>query len=271
MTNKIIENENMLKISLIGAGNMAWQLARSFSELSVTIEEVYSRSMHNAHQLSQEFPNPTPTDQLDFSHSAARIFFLCVADQAMEHVLAQLQLPQHAILVHTSGSQSMQVLQSHFQHVGVFYPFQTVSKGKPIDFSQVPICLEAANDHILAQLKVLGKQLSNKLYVINSDSRKRLHLAAIFACNFVNHLFAISQDLLAQAGMEIEMVEHLVHETVTKAFAISPKKAQTGPAIRGDQNIIAEHLALLQGNETSSEIYQLLTKSIIEMHNVKVD
>jgi len=255
-----IENERIPAITFIGAGKMAWQLFQLGQEHAWPIREIYSRNLANAQALQANHPTIQATDSLDFSESNADFFILCVADQAMEAVVAQLQ--------HTSGSQSLDVLKAYFQNVGVFYPFQTMSKEKRVDFSQVPFCLEASKPFVMEQLYQLASPISARIYEINSESRKKLHLAAVFACNFTNHLFALTEQILADVALDFSVLEHLVRETVDKAFEIGPIKAQTGPAVRNDQNVIQAHLTSLQlqNKDAHADIYQLLSESIYQLH-----
>lgn len=251
---------------------MAWQLLKAFQRENWVVHEVFSRTLANAQTLIGKHHTIIPTDQLDFSNSQAQLFILCVADQAMETVVKKLVLPPNAILVHTSGSQPMQLLADYHPQVGVFYPFQTMSKGKMVDFKQLPICLEAVNEQVMQLIQSLASALTDRVYHLSSESRKRLHLAAVFACNFVNHLFSLSQEVLQEADMDLGILEHLIRETVEKAFSMPPKEAQTGPAVRGDQSTIATHLQLLESNDqlkNSVGVYQLLSDSIDRFHQVK--
>lgn len=259
----------MFKISLIGAGNMAWQLARVCKQQKWPVAEVYSRNLDNADALSKYFELGEATNQLDFTKSTAHVFLLCIADQAMEDVLTQLRLPTEGLLVHTSGSQPMSLLAKYHSRVGVFYPFQTVTKGKVVNFKSVPFCLESSESSDLDLLKEMASALSDRVYEIDSASRKKLHLAAVFACNFVNHLLALSQDVLQASNMELGMLAHLVHETIDKAFTMNPDDAQTGPAVRGDQNIINQHQEMLGSDSNAAKLYKVLSESIMERYGKK--
>ncbi len=254
-----------MKISLIGAGNMAWQLAKVLTEKNYEIELIYSRTLENAEILCGEIKQGKPVSKLDFSNSQSDLFLLCVPDQAFDTVLNEVELPKNSILAHTSGSHSIQTLKkAKFENVdfGVFYPFQTMSKTKLVDFAKIPICLETDDEPTYQKLQQLAESLSPKVHQVDSATRKKLHLSAVFACNFTNHLLAISNQLLEEDGLEIGLLKHLVEETIEKAFSMSPKEAQTGPAIRRDKNIISTHLEMLDGKEDLQEIYRLLTKNI---------
>ncbi len=254
-----------MKISFIGAGNMVWQLAKILTEKNHEIELIYSRNVENSEILCNEIKQGKAVSKLDFSNSQSDLFLLCVPDQAFEAVLNKLELPKNSMLAHTSGSHSIQPMkEAKLENVdlGVFYPFQTMSKTKSVDFTKIPICLEAEDEPTYQKLQTLAESISLKVYSVDSATRKRLHLSAVFACNFTNHLLAISNQLLQEDGLEIGLLKHLVEETIEKAFSISPKNAQTGPAIRRDENIISAHLEMLEGKEDLQEIYKLLTKSI---------
>jgi len=150
---------------------------------------------------------------------------------------------------------------------GVFYPLQTFSKNQKINFKDVPICIEANNKKTLNILSNLAKSVSNNIYFTNSEQRKSLHLAAVFACNFTNHLYSISENILKKENIDFEILKPLIIETANKIKNHSPLEMQTGPAIRNDKEIIKEHLKLLKRNKTEQNIYKLLTENIIKISN----
>jgi predicted short-subunit dehydrogenase-like oxidoreductase (DUF2520 family) len=166
------------------------------------------------------------------------------------------------LVVHTSGTTSLSVLNSKNRR-GVFYPLQTFTQGKQIDYTQIPFCLEAENEADYNRLKKLAESVSNAVYQVSEDQRKALHLAAVFVCNFTNHLYQIGEDLCNEHNVPFAVLKPLISETADKIQTLSPKEAQTGPALRGDTETLNRHLEMLN-QTTQKEIYQLLTKSIID-------
>jgi len=274
----------MSKIALIGSGNVSSHLASIFTQKGHFISEIYSRKLQNACELAGNFAGTVATDSLDFSESKAEIFVVSVSDSALESVLNQLISPPHAIIAHTSGSHALDIIPNKKQ-AGIFYPLQTFSKGKKLDFEQVPICLEANNAATLARLQLLANSISHHVYQFDSQERQILHLSAVFSCNFSNFLFTISKHILEKNKKNIpfDILKPLIVETLEKAFDISPENAQTGPAKRGDTTIINKQLALLdvlfgenatpqnKGEQDWKKIYDLFTAQIIRYHAQNAD
>lgn len=273
-----------MKTIFIGAGNVAWHLASLFSNSIIEdlqITHIWSRNKHNAETLQQKIKNENngnieiyySVNQLDFSNTDADLAILSIADNAFESVLSKLILPKNCILVHTSGAQPMEilslanqnVLDKNEQKIGVFYPLQTFSKAKEVNFGSIPFCIEANDKEIEEKLIDLAKQFSTKVFQVSSKDRSILHVAAVFACNFSNYLWTISETILKEKNLPFDMLKPLLEETLQKALEINPSNAQTGPAIRNDEKVIEKHLKMLDEmklKDNSSEIYKLITKSI---------
>lgn len=255
-----------MRISLIGAGKVAWQLAQALENAGHCIEEVWSRNPANAAVLVDHLYGAHVEEGLDFSHSQAQVFLLAIKDSAVREVVEQLMLPEGALLAHTSGSLPMNVLEPACEQYGIFYPLQTFSRGRKISLEEVPFCLEAADKKSLSQLKKLASSLSRKVYEMSAADRKKLHLAAVFACNFTNHLLRISEDILSAQEMDLQILHPLIAETIEKSMQIGAEQAQTGPALRQDNEIMASHLEQLEGQPEWAEIYYLLSQDIIRLH-----
>lgn len=252
-------------LSFIGAGNVAWHLVQKFETAGHTVHEIYSRNIAKAKALANQLSLVEPVDRLNFQESKARIFFIAVSDDAIDEVVSKLTLPPDALLVHTSGSQPMSsLIQEGTTRVGVFYPLQTFSKGKPIDFSHIPICVEAAHPKDLDLLQQLAGSISQDVRVMNSEERVVLHVAAVFACNFTNYLLGIAEKILAEHQIGLDVLQPLITETLQKALEIGPQKAQTGPAARGDMATIQRHLEFLKNHEDYATIYDLFSRHIAE-------
>jgi predicted short-subunit dehydrogenase-like oxidoreductase (DUF2520 family) len=250
-----------MKITLIGSGNVAWNFAQVLTQKGHQLEAVYSRSLTNARMLADQYSGCKALDTLALAQSSSSLFVIAVADQALESVCAALELPPEALVVHTSGSMPMAVLQKFDRH-GVFYPLQTFSKDKKVDFSSVPLGIEASDDLVYEQLTALARSISNKVYPISSQQRTILHIAAVFACNYSNYMMHVAGQILEKEEMQLDWLKPLVEETVAKAFLLGPAKAQTGPAIRGDEAVLQKHLQYLADRPDWQDLYQLLADHI---------
>lgn len=251
------------RISLIGSGKVAWQLAQALENAGHYIEEIWSRQPEHAALLVDHLYAARVQPTLDFSHSRADIFLLTVTDRAVGAVAEALMLPPAALLAHTSGTLPMEVLEQAAGSYGVFYPLQTFSKEKKPDLSEVPFCLEASDKKGLKRLKKLAASLSSKVYELDGDKRKVLHLAAVFACNFTNHMLRISEDILEEEGLDTQLLHPLIMETIDKSMRMGPARSQTGPALRGDQPVLAAHLELLEDRPEWAELYYLISQDVM--------
>lgn len=251
-----------MKVSIIGTGNVATQLALGLEYHGFSIDEIYGRHNHTLRALVQKLYVADAKTDLDFSESPASIIFICVADDAIASVSSQIILPKDTILVHTSGSVPIGVLSSHHKQVGVFYPLQSISKTKVLDWAGVPLILNASSDSALKVLYSIARKLSDKVYEYDDNQRKALHLAAVFGSNFTNHLLKIVKDISDAENLDFQMFRGLVLNTVQKAFDIGPEQGQTGPAIRNDQKTMQKHFDMLQGSQDLDKIYELLSRHI---------
>ncbi|MBP6387066.1 MAG: DUF2520 domain-containing protein [Pseudarcicella sp.] len=263
-----------MKISIIGAGNVAWHLVRVLENAGHIISDVFSRNAIKATQLANLCYNALPKEDLDFSASESELFLVCVADDAIEEIVDALILPPNTILAHTSGSKPIDALKLYNEinpdekvQIGVFYPLQTLSKGIEVDFETVPLCIEAKNETTEKKLIALAHQLSEIVYVVDSRERKILHLASMFANNFTNHLLAIAQEIVEQNNLEFALLKPIIKETFRKALASEDIYAtQTGPARRHDHKILKQHLRMLEDNDLQKQIYQTISQSIADKY-----
>lgn len=252
-----------MKTTLIGSGNVAWHLGKALQQARHDIVAVYSPTAAHREALAQVLPPAKAVDSLDLRATGAELFVIAVPDAAIASVAAAVRVPDSAIVVHTSGSQPLAALQGIAgARPGVFYPLQTFSKSKSVDFSTTPILIEAEDEQTLQILQAVASTISQEVHQVDSFKRKQLHLAAVFACNFTNHLLGISRQLLHQAALPDTLLQPLIQETIAKAMQNHPFQVQTGPAVRHDQNVIEEHLRLLQDQPLYQQVYQLLTQSI---------
>ncbi|MBS7230546.1 DUF2520 domain-containing protein [Flavobacterium psychroterrae] len=246
----------MIRITLLGSGNVAQHLIKAFTK-SETIEivQVYSRKKENLASLIDFDKIVNDFEEL----KEADLYIIAVSDKAIAEVSRQLPF-QNRIVVHTSGAASLDVLDVK-NRKGVFYPLQTFSKSKEIDFSTVPMCLEAENTFDFKVLETAAKSISNVVHAINSDQRKALHVAAVFVNNFTNHLYQIGHEICEEHQVPFEILKPLIQETAEKINTLDPIYAQTGPAKRNDSTTIDVHLDYLS-NENQKNIYKILTQSI---------
>lgn len=246
----------MIRITIIGSGNVAQHLIKAFtkSEL-VEIVQVYARKKEALSSLIEFDKITSDFEELQESD----LYIIAVSDKAIADVSKQLPF-QNRIVVHTSGAASLDVLDTK-NRKGVFYPLQTFSKNKEIDFSIIPLCLEAENTFDFRVLETVAKSISNAVFAINSNQRKALHVAAVFVNNFTNHLYHIGQEICEEHQVPFEILRPLIQETAEKINTLNPVDAQTGPAKRNDLVTIDAHLAYLT-NENQKNIYKLITQSI---------
>lgn len=257
----------MMKAVFIGSGNVATHLALALQAKGVTISQVYSRTQKNAANLADKL-NTSYTTDISEVYDKADIYFYALKDGSFRETLKSFDLPD-AIHVHTAGSIPMSDFDGIATKYGVFYPLQTFSKEKDVDFTKIPICIEAINTDVQQTLLDLAHLLGSKTYLISSEQRKKLHLAAVFACNFTNYMYDISSQILEDMGVSFEILQPLILETAEKVQSIVPYKAQTGPAVRFDDKIISKHLKMLKNRRDLKKIYTLLSKDIHKRHKRK--
>jgi len=254
-----------MQIVFVGAGRLATNLAVALHAKGHGIVQVYSRTMASAQQLSEKV-GALPTTSIDALSHDADAYIVAVKDAALSALVPALVKGRHdACFFHTSGSMPMTVFQGNACNYGVVYPMQTFSKERLVDFSNIPIFIEASNEATLEVARGIAASVSCKVSQLPGEQRRQLHLAAVFACNFVNHCYALSADILRRNGLPFNVMLPLVQETARKVEEMEPKDAQTGPAIRFDQNVIDAHLALLQDMPMAHDIYELMSKSINQL------
>jgi predicted short-subunit dehydrogenase-like oxidoreductase (DUF2520 family) len=253
-----------MEIVFIGSGNVATNLGLAFKAKGLTIKQVYSQNPKNAETLANKLDCDFISD-ISEVYMNADIYFYALKDSVLRTILRKIDMPR-GIQVHTGGSIEMSEFEGLTPQFGVFYPVQTFSVDKPVDFSTIPICIEACNMDIQKKLLDLAGLISEKTYLINSSQRKKIHLAAVFACNFSNYMYDISSKILEDSGISFEIIQPLILETAEKIKTLTPYAAQTGPAVRNDLKTISKHISLLNRNSEFRKIYRLLTKSISKRH-----
>ena len=257
-----------MKIGFIGAGRVATHLAKKLFP-KYQIAQVFSRQYIHAEKLALQV-NAHAINDLEHMNADLDLLIIAVSDQAISWVAKQLvQLNFKGLVVHTSGSTHLDILADTLDRVGVFYPLQTFSFESQIDWEQTPLFIEARYTDDVLILNQIATFLSQKVYQYSSEQRLSLHLAAVFACNFSNYCYDISKQILNQSQVDFSLLYPLILETAKKATLVDPKIAQTGPAKRGDQNIIHMHEDMLAENNTLAflEVYKLLSQQILNRQN----
>lgn len=251
-----------MRICIIGAGNLATQLSLALSLKGHQIVQVWSQTAQHASDLAKKLNCPSTNDSEKITDDA-QIYLIAIKDEAIVPYLNRHQWGDK-LVVHTAGSIPMDAMETNCINFGVFYPFQTFSKNKHVDFDQIPICIEASSPQNLEILNQLACSLSENINFYNSDQRKQIHLAAVFVNNFVNHFYAIGEEILAEKGIGFEILKPLILETAQKIITQDPQSSQTGPAIRNDQIILNNQLEMLNNRPDLKKIYSLISTRIIQ-------
>lgn len=250
----------MIKVIILGSGNVASHLIKAMeANDAIDLVQVFARSKKSLENLIESSKISTSFADL----KEADVYVISVSDKAIEEVSNQIPFTDK-LVVHTSGTMGFDVINPKNKR-GVFYPLQTFSKSKEVDMKSVPFCLETENIEDYKTIENLAKSLSNSVYKINGEQRKSLHISAVFVSNFVNHMYQIGNALCEENNVPFAILQPLIEETANKIKTLTPTDAQTGPAIRNDEQTIQKHLEALE-NPIYKELYQKITLSI---QNVK--
>ncbi|MCD4732581.1 MAG: DUF2520 domain-containing protein, partial [Bacteroidales bacterium] len=231
-------------IVLIGAGNVATHFGKALINAENKILQVYSSTVDSASVLASKLETGFTTNLTEINKNA-NVYVISILDDALPITLKELNVG-NKLIVHTSGFLSMDILKQSSVNYGVFYPLQTFSKSRNVDMKTVPLCIEANSPENLKKLKSLAGQISADVREVNSEQRKKIHLAAVFACNFPNFMYTIADRLLGDSNIDFNILKPLIKETAEKALDMKPAEVQTGPAVRGDENIMLAHLEMLK-------------------------
>lgn len=250
-------------IVFIGAGNLATNLAKALYKNGFRIVQVYSRTKEAACALAQAVEAGYTTELSEVSKDA-RLYIVSLKDDAFVTLLPEIVAgKEDTLLVHTAGSIPMNVWEGKTSRYGVFYPMQTFSKQREVDFRVVPFFIESNSSEDTELLKAIASVLSEKVYEATSEQRRSLHLAAVFTCNFTNHMYALASELLKKYDLPFNAMLPLIDETARKVHELEPKQAQTGPAVRYDENVINKHLEMLAGEPEMQELYRLVLPATV--------
>ena len=244
-----------MKIVIIGSGNVAYHLAKAFTQNSIEVSQIFGRNEVELNKISEELNIPYSTKEL----ADADLYLISVSDSAVEQV-SDLIRTEKALVAHTSGSLPIETLKGNYRKAS-FYPLQTFSKTKNLDYSKIPFFIEAENQIDEKSLFELASLISDNVETSDYEKRKYIHLTAVFACNFVNHLFARAKEISDSQDLDFNYFVPLIDETVEKIHHLEPKSAQTGPAVRGDERVLKLHEDLIT-DEEHLKIYQLMNITI---------
>ena len=248
-----------MKIVIIGSGNVAYHLAKAFTQNNIKVSQIFGRNEVELSKISSEFNIPFSTDQLE----DAEFYIIAVSDSAVENV-SELIKNENTLVAHTSGSLPMEILKGNYRKAS-FYPLQTFSKTKNLEYSKIPFFIEAENQIDEKSLFELASLISDNVETSDYEKRKYIHLTAVFACNFVNHLFARAKEISDSQHLDFNYFIPLIDETVEKIHHLEPKSAQTGPAVRGDERVLKLHEVLIK-DEEHRKIYNTMNESIKKMY-----
>ncbi|MBP6576515.1 MAG: DUF2520 domain-containing protein [Chryseobacterium sp.] len=248
-----------MKTVIIGSGNVAYHLAKAFTQNNIKVNQIFGRNEIELSKISNEFNIPYSTQNLDESE----LYIIAVSDSSVENV-SELIKNENALVAHTSGSLPKEILKGNYRKAS-FYPLQTFSKTKDLDYSKIPFFIEAENQIDEKTLFELASIISDNVENSDYEKRKYIHLTAVFACNFVNHLFARAKEISDSQDLDFNYFLPLINETVEKIKHLEPKSAQTGPAVRGDERVLKLHEELIK-NEEQLHIYKTLNESIKKMY-----
>lgn len=253
------------KITLVGAGNVAWHLGHRLVELGYEIVKIISRKSKRAEKLAVGLQSRIEND-FNVSNAESDFVIVAINDTFLCEVLHKLD-SENSILLHTSGSIGMDAFPKYIYNYGVLYPFQTLTAGVDVSFEEIPLCIEGSGEKTLDQIAVLAKKMGPVVRIIDSEQRRILHLAGVIGNNFTNHLMALAYDMLEKNNIDKKLLTPLLDETLHKLKKTSAYEAQTGPARRNNKEVIEKHIKLLDDEPSLKKLYSIISDSIIAYYS----
>lgn len=251
-----------MNIALIGSGNLATHLGKSLHAAGHDIVQVYSHTMENASVLATTVGG-APTNNIENIVSTADVYILALKDSVLPDIIPQIcKGKEKKLFFHTAGSMPMHIFQGMCLHYGVLYPMQTFSKSREVSFMEIPVFIEGNDEFAQEKIHELAGSISEKIYYLTTENRKYLHLSAVWACNFANHCYDIAAEILEKNSIPFDVMLPLIDETAQKIHTLSPREAQTGPAVRYDENVIRSQAALMKDNPLLKDLYERMSLSI---------
>ncbi len=254
-------------VSFAGAGRVGGSLCRKMYGSGIIIKQIVSVDESNGRSLADSC-RASWSNELIYS-STTDILIVAVPDHDLKTILEKINCDKDTLVVHTAGSIGLDVFPGHIKRRGVFYPLQTFSKNREVDFSGLPFFIEGSDSRSSDALTELAVRIGGKVFLTDTSHRKALHLAAVFICNFTNHMLTTGKDIASSGGFGFEIFEPLIRETIDKALTAGPENSQTGPAVRNDVNVIEKHLDLLSFKPGYRDVYREVTNSIIDYYKKK--
>jgi len=238
-----------MKIDIIGTGNIGTHLYKALNK-KADVQLIPSRTLEGLRIVSD-------------------MYIVCVSDSVIREVVGNVSgmIEPNGIISHTSGTTSLSSISDIYPNTGVLYPMQTFSKDVELNYRDIPFFIEGSDNRVLSELRDVAALISENIMVADSEARRDMHIASVLSCNFVNHLWTLAYDYLKSKNLSFDSMIPLIKETVRKISRVSPPDAQTGPAVRCDIQTISNHLDTLSDNERLSELYKLMSESIIARHN----
>ncbi len=253
----------MQEIVFVGAGNLATHLTSSLSQAGHHIKAICSRTAESAQILANRVGEGTVALTHLKDLPKADVYILAISDDALSEIIATLPVHcNNGIVAHTAGSIPLSALERFGEQAGVFYPLQTFSKTRDVDFRNIPCFVEGGSSDTEMKLFNLAKSVSSSVQLLHSEARRMLHLSAVFACNFVNHLYDVAANIAQEQGIDPQWLSPLIQETAAKLHQLPAHDAQTGPAARGDKAVLEHQAELLAEKPELQEIYRILSENI---------
>ena len=254
-------------ISFAGAGRVSEALCKELYRSDFKIDIVVSENEANGKTLADSC-KAAWSHNLSFPDST-KVIIVAVPDHRLISVLESVTCNQDTLVAHTAGSFGLEIFPEKILKRGIFYPLQTFSRGRNINFFDLPFLLESSDSESSEILKTLAESIGGKVYFVDTEKRMMIHLAAIFVCNFTNHMLTLGKNVVLKADFPFEMLTPLIKETISKALDLGPENSQTGPAIRNDRNTVEKHLELLSYSTELQKVYKVMNDSIIEYYMTK--
>lgn len=256
-----------MRITFLGSGNLATHVAQALKRAGEEIVQVYSPNLDHAKELADKVGAEAVSELSELEQ--CDVYISVVKDDAQESLWRNLRekgyISEESLMFHTSGSIGLDEVRKYFENSSVFYPLQSFSKYREVDLSDAPFLIDASSDEVEEVALKLARKVSSNVSVMDSEQRKYVHLAAVFASNFANNMYSIAADILEQKGIQFSILTPLIRETAAKIFDLAPLSAQTGPAVRGDHNIMNEHIGKLDSDY--AEIYSIISANIERMRD----
>lgn len=255
------------RISFVGAGRVAGALSQAFYEAGSDILKIVARTEESSMTLASRYNALSGTDPV--FPVTADVIVLAVPDDKIKDLLSVIKCGKDAVVAHTAGSVGLDVFPAHLRHTGVIYPLQTFSHGRKLNFRDVPFFLEASDPKAESAITDLVNSISGKVHYTDTSHRRLLHLAAVFACNFTNHMLTAGNIIAKEAGEDFGILEPLIRETISKAVETGPESSQTGPAVRFDTGTMEKHMEMLSFSPGLKRIYREISDSVMDYYKTK--